>query len=511
MPTITLEEVNAFSKNTTSDNNRAVIITGPARDDAKYPAQAEVLVLLKESETARLTPYTETVGSEPLVKDLPATAKVTDERRDDKFGITYWMLSNGVKVVLKPTDYRADLISMHGFSPGGMSLVDTEKARSGMYFNSVVGESGVGDYSRIQLNKMLAGKQASASIGVDELFETVNGSSTPKDLETMLQLAYAKFTNTRLDKSIYDSVIGKQKTAISALTASPQVYFSEQVYKILSQNQPRAFNPYDLTNFDKARFDDIQAIYKDRFADASGFTFVFVGNFEPEKIKPLVAKYLGNLPTANRKETWKDWNVAFPKGPLDKTFKKGVDDKSVVQIYYTGDVVYDKDENRNLTLLGELLTIKLLEVLREEKSGVYGVNASGNITKIPSGKYVFTISFGCAPQNVASLVAATTAEIAKIQKGEIDENELKKVKEKRLVGIEETYKTNGFWMGIISSNLTQGNDILTQEEGNARINAVTKEDLQKAAQKYLKPEQRLQFVLLPETAASNAGQTLKGK
>lgn len=502
VPTITLEEVNAFAKNTTSDDNRAVVITGPTRDDAKYPARAEVLALLKESETAKLAPYTENVGSEPLVKDLPEGAKVVGERTDDKFGITYWTLSNGVKIVLKPTDFRADTISMNGFSPGGMSLVDTEKARSGLYFNSVVDQSGVGKYSRIQLSKMLAGKQVSASIGVDELFETVDGYSNTKDFETMLQLAYAKFTDTRLDKSIYDSVIGKQKTAISALTASPQVYFGEQVFKILAQNQPRAFNPYDLTNFDKARFEDIQTIYKDRFADASGFTFVFVGNFEPEKIKPQIVKYLGNLPTSSREETWKDWSLTFPAGPLDKTFKKGVDDTSVVQIFYAGDAVYDKDENRNLTLLGELLTIKLLEVLREEKSGIYGVSALGNISKIPSGKFSFTVQFACAPKNVESLVAATQAEIAKIQKGEIEENELSKVKEKRLVGIEENYKTNGFWVGAISNNLMQGDDILTVEEGRARINAVTKTDLQKAARKYLTPERRLQFVLLPENAAA---------
>ncbi len=508
-PTITLEEINRFAKNTTSGDNRAVIITGPTRDDAKYPARDEVLALLKTSETTKLTAYTETVGSEPLVKDLPAAAKVTAERTDNKFGITYWTLSNGVKVVLKPTDFQADAISLQGFSPGGMSLVDTEKARSGMYFDSVVGESGVGGYSSIQLNKMLAGKTASASIGVGELFESVGGYSNTKDFETMLQLVYAKFTNTRLDKSVFDSVIGKQKTSVAALQASPQAYFGEQVFKILAQNQPRAFNPYDLTNYDKAKFEDIQQIYKNRFADASGFTFVFVGNFEPEKIKPLVAKYLGNLPSSNRGETWKDWSFGTPKGPLDKTFKKGVDDKAVVQIIYTGDAVYDKDENRNLALLGELLTIKLLEVLREEKSGVYGVGASGSLTKIPSGKFGFSVQFGSAPQNVESLVQATNAEIVKIQNGQIEENELNKVKQSRLVRIDEQVKTNGYWMSVISTNLQQGNDILTLEEARARISRVTKEDLQRAAQKYLKPENRLQFVLVPETAAKPIGQTPK--
>lgn len=505
LPTITLEEINALAKETITDDNRAVIITGSARDDAKYPTQAEILLLLKESETAKLAPYTETVSSEPLVGDLPTAAAVADEKRDDKFGITYWTLSNGVKVVFKPTDFRADQITMYGFSPGGMSLVDTEKARSGLYFDQVVGGSGVKNLSQIQLSKLLAGKRASASIGVEELFEIVRGGSTPKDFETMLQLAYLKLTDTNFDPKIFDSVIGKQRMMLPNVTANPQAYFGEQVYKIVTQNHPRAFSPFDPQNAEKARFDDIRAIYKDRFGDASDFTFIFVGNLEPEKVRPAILKYLGNLPTTNRRETWKDWGIEPPDGPLERTFKKGVDDKGLVQISYTGDAAYDKNENRSLTLLGELLTIKLIEVLREEKSGVYGVAASGRMIKVPSGRYAFNIQFASAPQSVDPLVAAVTAEIAKVQSGQIDERDLNKVKEARLVKIDENLKENSYWMAAIRNTLTQGDDLLTREEARARINGITKADLQRAAQKYLKSEQRLQFVLMPEAVASNAG------
>ena len=508
-PTITLTEVNEVAKNTTSDDNRAIIITGPANAAAKYPTEAEVRNLLKKSATAKLAPYTETVTSEPLVKDLPTTAKITDEKKDAQFGITYWTLSNGVKVVLKPTDFQADQISMSGFSPGGMSLEDTEKARSGMYFDSVVGGSGVKNLSGIQLGKLLAGKRANASIGVDELFETVGGYATPQDFETMLQLAYLKFTQINFDEKVFDSVIGKQRAALSSITANPQVYFGEQVFKILTQNNPRAFDPYDTANLDKAKFADIKAIYQARFADASGFTFVFVGNFEPEQIKPQILKYLGSLPSANRNETWKDWGIVPPAGPLDKTINRGVEDKSVVQILYTGKTAYDQNEERTMAALGELLTIKLLESLREEKSGVYGASASGRMIKIPSQRYAFTIQFACAPKNVESLVAATNAEIVRVQNGEIDEAEINKVREARYVKIEELFKNNGYWMGAISSSLMQGKQLQTQAEITARTKAISKEDLQKAAQKYLMPENRLQFVLKPEVSAPAAQQTLR--
>lgn len=447
--------------------------------------------------------------NEPLIKDLPTVATVTDEKKDAKFGITYWTLSNGVKIVLKPTDFQADQISMFGFSPGGMSLIETENARSGMLFDQIVGESGVKNLSRIDLNKTLAGKSANASINVGELFEYLNGSSTPKDFETMLQLAYLKFTKQRFDRSVFDSVIGKQKVLLSGITASPQAYFGEQVFKILSENNPRAFDPYDTANLDKAKFEDLQAIYKDRFADASDFTFIFVGNLEPETVKPQILKYLGNLPSIKRTENWKDWSVKSPAGPLEKIFKRGVDDRSTVQIYYLGDAVYDRDEERSLAALGELLTIKLVEDLREAKSGVYGVGASGKLGKIPSGKYAFTIGFSCAPQNVEPLVAETTAVINRIQNGEIDESDINKIKQSRLVRLEENFKNNSYWTTAISDNLREGKEILTLEEAKARINAINKDDLQRAAQKYLKLSQRLQFVLMPETTAPNPGQTPK--
>lgn len=382
-----------------------------------------------------------------------------------------------------------------------------------MYFDSIVGQSGVKNLSRIQLDKMLAGKSAGASIGIDELFETASGYSTPQDFETMLQLVYLKFTDVNFDRQVFDSVIDKQKKSLQSALASPQYYFSEQVFKITTQNHLRAFNPFDLSNPDKAKFEDIQTIYKDRFADASGFTFVFVGNLEPEKIKPQIVKYLGNLPSANRRETWKDWGVNPPAGPLEKVFRKGVDDKSVVQMIYTGEAAYSRDEARSLAALGELLTIKLLEVLREEKGGVYGVGASGVLNKIPSERYAFVVRFACAPKNVESLVAATTSEIAKIQNGQIDEAEIAKVKEKRLVNIEESFKNNGYWMSAINTELTQDVPLLTLDEAKARINHINKADLQKAAHKYLKPKQKLQFVLMPETAAATksetAGQTQK--
>jgi zinc protease len=356
----------------------------------------------------------------------------------------------------------------------------------------------VKNLSKVELGKMMSGKRANASVNVGELFEYVSGTATPKDFETMLQMAYLKFTNVNFDKAVFDSFIGRQKMFLPTLAANPQFYFSQEVQKVLSQGNPRAVNPFDEKTLDGASLEDIKAVYKDRFADASDFTFVFVGNFNNNDVKPLILKYLGNLPTIKRTENWKDVSVKPPTGKVEKVVNKGVDDKSIVQILFTGDTKYDLAEDRSLNALGELLTIKLLEILREEKGGVYGVGANGGMSKLPNGKYSFSIGFPCGPENVDSLIKAAFGELAKIQNGQIDDKDIAKVKEAQLVKVKESYKLNSFWMSSINNNLQQGDELLTLEESEARINSINKDDIQKVAKKYLKEDQKLQFVLMPE-------------
>ncbi len=497
VPTITLAEINALAKNTMTEDNRVIIVTGSDKDGIKYPTREEILGLIKESETAKVTPYVETIVTEPLVGDLPATAKVVEEKIDQKFGLTYWTLSNGIKVILKPTDFKADEISMSATSPGGMSLVNNEQYCRAVLLNTIVSESGLKKMSKVELDKLLAGKAAYASTAVLELSEGVSGSSTPKDFETMLQLTYLKFTNVNFDKAVFDSIITKRKMLLPTLNADPQLYFFLETSKIMNQGNPRFCSLSDMATLDKVNLDDIKAIYQDRFADASDFTFVFVGNFENNKVKPLIEKYLGNLPSFKRTENWKDTTFKPPFEKIEKVIKKGLDDKSVVEISFSGKAKYDKSESRNLDALGELLTIKLTEILREEKAGVYGVAASGGMSKRPSGSYYFSISFPCGPENVDALIKAAMDEVAKIQNGQIEEKDLNKVKEKQLIQIKEEFKQNSYWSDVIESS-TWGDEISSLEEIEARIKSLNKTDIQKVAQKYLKPEQKKHFFLMPE-------------
>lgn len=507
VPKITLEEINALAKNTTSDENRVVIITGSERPAGVYPTKAEITALLKDAENAKVKPYIEEISKEPLVGNLPVKATIKAEKVDNNFGITTLTLSNGVKVVLKPTDFKEDQILLRAYSFGGSSVVSDDKALSAEFVSQIVSESGLKNLSKVQLDKMLSGNTARVSFGLPNNYEYIVGSSTPKDFETLMQLVYLNFTDVNFDKAVFDSYISKQKKFIPNLMASPQFYFGDQVNKIMTQNHPRAFGFPTIEQLDKVDFEQVKSVYKERFGDASGFTFVMVGNFDVEKIKPELLKYLGGLPSNNRKETYKDLGIRPPKGGLTKVINRGVDQKSQVQITFTGETKYDVEEGRNLNYLGELLTIKLVEILREEKSGVYGVGARGSETFIPYGKYDFTISFPAGPENVDSLIEAALGEIEKIKKGQIEDKDLDKVKESKIVQVRENFKDNNYWVNEITRTLLTNQPLYNLDDTLARIRAINKEDLQKVANKFLKKDSQIQIVLMPEAKAKAAGQT----
>ncbi len=498
LPTIKLEEVNGLAKNTTSSGNRVVVVTGPEKDGITYPGQEEIAALLTETEKAEVAAYKDTVRNEPLVENLASKATIEGTRRDEKFGITYWQLSNGVKVVLKPTDLKEDQILMRAFSPGGLSLVSDEQAFAGSYVSQIVNDSGLKDLSRVDLDKLLSGNTARVSVSLSDAYEYVNGSSTPKDLETLFQLTYLQFSQVNFDEKVFRSYMNREMKFVENLLGSPEIYFNDQVSRIMSSDHPRHQGIPSVEKLEKLEFSPIKSIYADRFGNASDFTFIFVGNFDEASIRPLALKYLGSLPGSDRDEEWKDLGMRPPDGPVEKTIRKGVEQKSQVRIFFTRPAKFDVQESRDLSAVAELLTIRLIEILREEKSGVYGVGASGNISKIPYERSNFTISFPCGPENVDSLVEAALAEVKRIQAGDISEEDLNKVKEARLVRAKADVQRNEYWALEITRSLLQDLEMSNLDDIVTRTNAIKIKDLQDAANKYIDLGKGLKFVLMPE-------------
>jgi zinc protease len=346
---------------------------------------------------------------------------------------------------------------MSAFSPGGTSLVRDADFDSARFADRVVDAGGIGPFDSVALRKALAGKLVSVSARIDELEEKVSGRATKSDLELMFQLIHLSFTAPRRDADAFASWRARATERASHRLLSPEQTFSEEMQAFSTQNhlRRRPSTPEVLSRVD---LDKALAIYKDRFADASDFTFVFVGNFTKEQLKPLVETYLGSLPAKQRKESWRDVHVSWPTGVKQKTVFKGSEPKSLVVLSFHGQARWSRDADNDFRSLGDALRIRLREVLREDLGGVYGVQVSGNISRRPRQEYMLSVSFGCLPDNVEKLKKAAFDEIASLKERGIDEGTLTKIVQTRRRAQESDLMENRFWLHELGRAYTFGDD-----------------------------------------------------
>ncbi len=498
LPTINLEEVNALSKQWISDSNQVVVVTGPKKEGVSMPSEEEIKNILKLSESKEIEPYLDEEVSTTFLESVPTAGKVQSTKKLKTVDATELTLSNGVKVVLKSTDFKNDEILMRAYSLGGQSLYPNEDDENASYASEIISESGVADFSVTDINKMLSGKTVSVSPFIGTLSEGFNAEAAPKDLETMLQMVHLYFTNPRKDAEAFESFKMKNKMLYGNLMSSPQFYYSDQVSRILTQNHPRGGGFPQPEDLDKIDFDRSIDIYQDRFSNADDFTFFFVGSFIIDEITPMLETYLGSLPSTSRDETWKDLGIRPPSGKVEKVVNKGADQKSQVTIVFTGATEYDKQQNYELRSLGELLTNQLIELLREEKGGVYGVGAYGSISKYPYEKFTFRISFPCSPDNADDLIAATFEQIKKIKDEGVSDEDLQKVKETQKRERQESLKENRYWLSALYGYYYNNSNLDDFYEYEDQVEALKGEDLQKTAKKFLDTNEYIQVVLMPE-------------
>ena len=497
LPGVTLEEINALADEWMREENRVVAVLAPEKDSVAVPTEADVEQYLREAATAEVTPYEEEEVAESLMEAKPAPGQITEETTIDSLGVTELTFANGVRAVLKPTDFKADEVLMLASSPGGHSLYDLDTYYSAINASSIVQQSGVKDLSRIGLDKFLADKNAGVRPYIGELKEGFSGNATPGDLETMLQLTYLYFTQPRLDTASFASYITKNKAVYQNLLSNPQYYYRDQRARILSQNHPRGGGYPTVEDWNKVKLNEVYDVYRDRFADASDFTFFFVGNFALDSIKPMLATYLGSLPTTEREETWRDVGVRPPGGVVEEDIFRGSDPKSMVNLTFTGELAYDREEAFQLNVLIQALNIKLTEEIREKMSGVYGISARASATKYPYEHYSINVGFPCAPENVDTLTQAVYREIEKLQENGPTEADLRKVKETLRREIETNLKENGYWLKALESsyfNQEDPREILGYEEA---IDELSVADLKAMADKYFNVDSVVEVVLYP--------------
>ncbi|HJY29803.1 MAG TPA: insulinase family protein [Pyrinomonadaceae bacterium] len=499
IPEITLAEINKLAREwfPVSAQNRLVVVTAPEKSGLAVPDESKLAAIIKETPAAELKPYVDNVGSAVLLASLPAPGKIAKAATDAKTGLTTWELANGVKVVLKPTDFRADEILFRATSPGGTSLVSDADYIPASSATQVITAGGVAKFSAIDLQKMLAGKIASASPFIGELEEGLTGSSSRKDLETMFQLIYLRFTQPRADADAFAVQATQARTFMTNQSVSPDFAFFEALLNSIYQNHPRRRMTTAAT-VDQWNLDKSLAFYKDRFADASDFTFFFVGSFDEAMMKPLVERYLGALPSIGRKETWKDVGVKRPTGIIEKKVEKGIEPKSRAAIVFSGPFVYEQPQRVAIRAMSEILQNRLMEVIREELGGTYGISAGSSYSKFPKPEYSITIQFGSSPDRTDDLIKRVFEEIEKFKTNGPTEKQLNDEKEALIREFETSSKQNGYLLTQIQARYFNGEDpagVWLVPEFYKKIDAAT---VQEAARLYLDTKNFVRVTLFPE-------------
>lgn len=496
VPNIPVEAINEMMKELVTDNNLVVTILGPEKAGLVYPSKEEIRKVIDNSKSEKLTAYVDKVSDEPLIAKEPKAGKIVSIDNNGKFGTTILTLSNGIKVIVKKTDFKADQIMMKGFSFGGNSLFPDSEIINILALNDVVSLGGLGNFSAIELDKVLAGKRASAGASVSSLTEGISGSCSPKDLETMLQLAYLNFTAPRMDQDAFESYKNRMKAGLKNQEMNPMMAYSDSIKGAIYQHHPRtARMKADMV--DKIDYNKIMEMYKDRFKDAGDFTFMFVGNIDIEAAKPLIEKYIASLPSTGRKETFKDTKMEMRKGFYKNDFAKKMETpKASVLAFFNGNLPYTFENDVLMSALGQVLDIVYTREVREKEGGTYGVGVSGQIMKFPKETFALQIMFDTDPDKREKMIEIVLAQAQKIAKEGPQAEDLNKVKEFMLKKHKENLKENGYWMGVLNEYYYTGTDMLDGFDNI--VNSITPAKIQKFAKQLLDQKNQTEVIMTGE-------------
>ncbi|MFC6097017.1 M16 family metallopeptidase [Flavobacterium qiangtangense] len=497
LPSIELKDVNGLLKDYIKEDNRVVILTGPEKEGLKKVTEQEVLNALKVN-VDEIQPYAETEIATSLLRKELKPGTILKKETNAKIGTTTLFLSNGAKVTYKKTDFKNDEVLMEAVSFGGTNLYSNEELKKTQFANGGLAQAGFSGLKENDINKFMSGKVASVYPYISNTTEGLRGSTTPKDLEYLFQMTVGYMADLNLDKDAFEGYKQKQSGFYKNMASQPNFYFQQEFFGYLYKENPRFFGmipddkAWETTDY-KLAYDK----YRERFSNAGDFEFFFVGNLDDAKMEEFSKKYIAALPSTQKKEKAVDLGYRMLKGDLKKVVNKGTDPKSTVTIMYYGDANYSPKEALAMQALGEVLTIKLIEELRENESGVYGISARGNMNKVPNGAYSFNIGFPCGPDNAEKLTDSALRELQKIIEKGPQENDVKKFKEAEILDYKKDIKENKYWLTNFNrsyTNETSPEDILQVE---AKVNAITSKDIQDVAKKYLTKD-KVVGILMPE-------------
>ncbi|TFF37766.1 M16 family metallopeptidase [Mucilaginibacter psychrotolerans] len=497
LPGIALADLDLISKTYITAVNRDILILAPETEKTGLPTEKIFSKWLSDSENQDLHAYQDSTSKIPLLGNIPPAGKVISKMENPEPKTITYMLSNGVKVLLKPTDFRNNEIIFSAFGPGGTSVYADRDYQSALYSAGIISSAGAGNYNVNELTKFLSGKQVRVQPYITERTQGIAGATVDKDLETALQLVYAQFTQPRLDTGLFKSFIDRGKATLKNRGSNPNSVFQDSVSAVLGNYNIRRTGPA-VAKLDQIDPQRTYKIYKERFADASGFTFIFVGKIDTVTLKPLIEKYIGSLPADHTTRPARDLNINIPAGKIEKVIYKGSEDKATVRLVFSGEFDYTLSNTFYLDALKETLAIRLLERLREDEGGVYSPSVQASAFKLPKGRFTFNISFGCSPANVDKLISSTLDEINKLKtSGPPQLNVDKFIAEERRQQ-ETLAKSNGFWLGYLETQLQNMEPLQDYLKYDQVLESVNPEIIRNAARQYLNGQNYIKFILLPE-------------
>ncbi|MGN6419742.1 MAG: M16 family metallopeptidase [Pseudobacter sp.] len=493
---IGLEEVQAVIEKFCNHKNRDFYVIAPLNEQEQLPGVEELEKWTAEVDKEELVVQEEKKVTRKLMNELPKGGSIISETTDQEMGITTWKLSNGIKVVLKPTDFRNDQILIAGFSLGGSSLYPDKDYQSAIDAVGILSRGGVGELESKTLSRVLTGKIMQVNPFISENYEGVNANTSKKDLESTFQLMYLNFTQPRLDKELVAGVLKEAKDRAMKRYSRPSNVYADSINAVMYGHHFRKRAAF-AERVDMIDPEVSLKIFKERFADFSDFTFVFVGSFDLKSIKPLVQRYLAGLPSLNRNEGTNYIQYAYPEGGFTKLIQKGKTDRSTVTMILDG--IYAEDSNvvGNMTAIRDIVQLRMTERLRGTEHEVYSPGISLSMLD-NSKRYELRIGFTCAPVMVEKLTMAAKDELKKLVVNGASSGELTKFKAEFAKSMEVQLRKNEYWLSQICAKLQLGKEPKDITEATKRIEAVTAQSFKEAAKKYLNTNNLKIFVLSPE-------------
>ena len=500
MPMITPEIINEIAqRQLISDKNLIICITGVDKPSVHIPTPNMALLMLNAMPTMEIeAPISETIDR-PLVSNAPKKGKIRKQLFNLSLGTTEWQLSNGARVIFKNTDFRHDQILMEAFSPGGLSLVPTADLPSAALATSIAQMSGLGEFSYTALQKVLAGKQAHISASINDYEESLSGSSTVRDLETMLQLTYLTFGEPRYDEDAYKTLLSVLETQLKNKEKNPKAIFRDSL-SLLSTNHSERTLIMNEELLQRVNHERALDIYRQRFANPADFTFTFVGQIDPNdpKTKELILQWIGGLKKKGKKERFVDWHVRQPEGDNKLYFRREMTTRTATNRieYALYDIPYSLKQRLNMQMVGRVLSTRYLESVREREGGSYGVAVRGGMQRVPVNEEYLIIQFDTDPDKQERIMQVINEEIETIMRDGALPSDVDKEKASMLKDHEENMRDNEWWQTVIYRFYRDGENVL--EQYVAAVESITPETVQMTLITLVGANNRIELVMLPE-------------